>query len=100
MTGSIDKATFLSEGSTEATVTVSAYHEIEETLTEYTRVVVLKNSDGSPAVFTIYWLVPDREYYVVIDFDPSVDTDDYVEEIDPADIGPGVVFSLNNGDPI
>ena len=102
LAGTIANSNFTAEGSTEATVTVSAFHEIEQTFTEYTRIVVPKSSDGSPAVFTIYWLVPDREYYVVIDFDPSDDAFYYDENIasDDPNNEPGATFSLNEGNPI
>jgi len=60
------------------------------------------DADGETTDFTIYWLVPNKIYLVEIDFDPSIDTDNYDEEIDPNifDIGPGATYSLNDGDPI
>ena len=100
ITGTINNDSYTDYAPTEALVTVSERLAIEKTWTEYTKVVVPMNADGTTTDFTIYWLVPNKYYLVEIDFDPSVDIDDYVEEIDPADIGPGVVFSLNEGESI
>jgi hypothetical protein len=99
LTGTIDNESHTS--STEAVVTVSAYRAIEQIWTEYTKVVVTI-ADGSTTDFSIYWLVPNENYNVQIDFDPSVEAVDYSEEIDPVmdDIGPGVVYQLNDGEPI
>jgi hypothetical protein len=102
LTGTIDNTRYTIEDPPEAIVTVSAFHAIEQTWTEYTKVIVPINTEDTTTDFNIYWLVPNENYLVEIDFNLSVDIDDYVEEIDPdiVDIEPGVIYSLNNGDPI
>ena len=102
ITGTINNDSYTDHVPIEALVTVSERLATEQTWTEYTKVVVPMNADGETTDFTIYWLVPNKIYLVEIDFDPSIDTDNYDEEIDPniVDIGPGATYSLNDGNPI
>ena len=102
ITGTINNDSYTDHVPIEALVTVSERLATEQTWTEYTKVVVPMNADGETTDFTIYWLVPNKIYLVEIDFDPSIDTDNYDEEIDHniVDIGPGATYSLNDGNPI
>jgi hypothetical protein len=62
---------------------------------EYTKLVV-SQSDTSPTEFSIYWLAPNKNYKVEINFG-SPSGPEYTEDIDPNDpnIGPGGIYPLN-----
>jgi len=66
---------------------------------EYTKVEV-SESGTDPTGFSIYWLVPNRDYRVEIDLDPDSDGFDYDEDIDANDLEPGEVWYLNSDIPI
>ena len=91
--GKIDDLSFV--GDADAIVTVSVYNpELEE----YTKVRVPKDSTND-VEFSIFWLAPDREYRTVIDFDESVDGDEYSQDTEVA-LESGQVFTLNGDNPI
>jgi len=93
ITGKIDDLSFV--GDADAIVTVSVYNpELEE----YTKVRVPKDSTND-VEFSIFWLAPDREYRTVIDFDESIDGDEYSQDTDVA-LESGQVFTLNGDNPI
>lgn len=93
ITGKIDDLSFV--GDADAIVTVSVYNpELEE----YTKVRVPKDSTND-VEFSIFWLAPDREYRTVIDFDESVDGDEYSQDTEVA-LESGQVFTLNGDNPI
>ena len=98
--GEIDQGSFIVGQNAEVTV-FTPNSDFPGGYEEYTKIEV-SESDTDPTEFSIYWLVPNENYLVEIDFNLSVDIDDYLEEIDPVlvDIEPGVIYSLNNGDPI
>jgi hypothetical protein len=91
--GHIDDLSFVSDA--DAIVTVSVYNpELEE----YTKVRVPKDSTND-VEFRIFWLAPDRKYRTVIDFDESIDGDEYSEDT-PSALESGQVFTLNGDNPI
>jgi hypothetical protein len=91
--GHIDDLSFVSDA--DAIVTVSVYNpELEE----YTKVRVPKDSTND-VEFSIFWLAPDRKYRTVIDFDESIDGDEYSEDT-PSALESGQVFTLNGDNPI
>jgi hypothetical protein len=93
ITGHIDDLSFVSDA--DAIVTVSVYNpELEE----YTKVRVPKDSTND-VEFRIFWLAPDRKYRTVIDFDESIDGDEYSEDT-PSALESGQVFTLNGDNPI
>ncbi len=93
ITGIIDDLSFV--GDTDAIVTISVYNpELEE----YTKVRVPKDSTND-VEFSIFWLAPDREYRTVIDFDESIEGDEYSQDTEVA-LESGQVFTLNGDNPI
>jgi hypothetical protein len=91
--GHIDDLSFVSDA--DAIVTVSVYNpELEE----YTKVRVPKDSTND-VEFRIFWLAPDSKYRTVIDFDESIDGDEYSEDT-PSALESGQVFTLNGDNPI
>jgi hypothetical protein len=93
ITGHIDDLSFVSDA--DAIVTVSVYNpELEE----YTKVRVPKDSTND-VEFSIFWLAPDSKYRTVIDFDESIDGDEYSEDT-PSALESGQVFTLNGDNPI
>lgn len=95
ISGKIDNGSFID--TQKPVVSLFVYNpDIEE----YTDVEVSK-SDTDPTEFSIYWLVPNRDYKVEIDFDPDEgDGAEYDEDVNADDLEPGEIFELNNGDPI
>lgn len=77
----------------------------------YTQLSVSNEAqEDDPTGFSIFWLVPNQNYRVEIDFDTSTSPVDFTEDIpvdftedieenDP-DIGPGDIYTLNNGSTI
>ena len=95
--GEILKATFENFNSPEAIVVVTFEDE------EYTRVVVEKGPDSTQ--FSIFWLVPESDYKVLIDLDGQFDLNDdqsfeYTEMVSRDDLPVGAIFELNGGAPI
>ena len=86
--GSIAASTFVDS---EAEVTVT--HDGEE----YTKLLVTKTDDVNPTEFSIFWLVPDNEYTVLVEVDGTTALD---EDVAAADLEPGEVYTLNSGSPI
>ena len=96
--GEISDATF--EGATEATIIVTWDKDQAEDLSsedeEYTRVTLTKGP-VDPTGFSIYWLVPEEGYNVLIEVDGTLTYEEFVPSVDlPA----GALFELNEGDPI
>ena len=50
-----------------ATVTVFVRDSVASPYEEYTKVMVTNTASGNPEMFTIFWLVPNKEYLVEID---------------------------------
>lgn len=95
--GAIADESFTNFGSGEALVTV-----LDNNGTEYTKVVVPRiNPDPVPALFNIFWLVPNQDYTVEIDMDPDANNGtEYNETVYAVDLQPGDVFDLNGGSDI
>ena len=96
--GEISDATF--EGAAEATIIVTWDKDQAEDLSsedeEYTRVTLTKGP-VDPTGFSIYWLVPEEGYNVLIEVDGPLTYEEFVPSVDlPA----GALFELNEGDPI
>lgn len=91
--GSIDNTLFISDF--DAIVTVFVLNPDNGLYEEYTKLVV-SQSDTSPTEFSIYWLAPNKNYKVEINFG-SPSGPEYTEDIDPNDpnIGPGGIYPLN-----
>lgn len=90
--GRIDNTSFVDPHN--AIVTVFA----DDGQEEYTKVEVSKSDTEDPTEFSIYWLVPNEDYIVEIDFDPDIEGPEYDEDV--LDLKPGEVFELNEGNPI
>jgi hypothetical protein len=67
---------------------------------EYTKIEV-SESGTDPTGFSIYWLVPDKDYRVEIKFDPDfVNGVNFSEDVSATDVKPGKVWNLNGGNSI
>jgi hypothetical protein len=99
--GQIANATFVSNNSNKAIVTVIWDKDLSGNLSPSDEVYTsLEVAKGSPANFSIFWLVPLKGYIVEIDMGgtspPGSEFQDFVQ---PADLQPGDVFDLNSGVP-
>jgi len=88
-------------GNQEAVVTASVCTDNTflscETYTQL-KVSRYETDEEDPTEFSIYWLVPNENYKVEIDFDPDDDNGpDYDEDVIADDLEPGEVFELNGG---
>ena len=95
ITGAITDQSFTNFNTTTANITVWANDEI------YTEVIVERNQDiGLSAEFTIFWLVPYKDYRVEIDFDYDPESPpnepEWCEDVN--NIDPAVDFVLNGVD--
>jgi hypothetical protein len=74
---------------------------VDSTGQEYTKVQVPRNGSATegPTNYSIYWLVPDQDYTVKIDYDPVTGTppvtSDASEPVKAADVGPGQTAIVN-----
>ena len=91
--GRIDNSAFTGMDEA-ATISVIALSNQEE----FTRVVVEK-SVTDPTEFSIFWIVPNQAYRVVIDLDQD-DTFDWCKDVDSGSVPEGGEFMLNGGIPI
>ena len=96
--GKIDQGTFGS--STEAVVTVIWDKDGSRTETlgdeEYTRVTVTKAPGTNPTEFTIFWLVPNEDYLVEIDFDKA-EPPERTLQVEASKLLSGSTYELNTG---
>ena len=96
--GQISDATF--EVAAEATIIVTWDKDQSGDLSsedeEYTRVRLTKGP-ADPTGFSIYWLVPEEGYNVLIEVDGTLTHEEFVL---PVDLPAGAVFELNLGGPI
>jgi hypothetical protein len=96
--GSIAAATYGAE--TEATIIATQDNDNSGTLTagdkEHTRLVVAKGA-SDPALFSIYWLLPNQSYIVEVQI---AGVTVYSEAVANASLSPAAVFPLNSGNPI
>ena len=99
--GKIDQGTFGS--STEAVVTVIWDQDASRTETvgdeEYTRVTVTKSPGTNPTEFSIFWLVPNENYIVEIDFN-GAEPPERTLSVEASKLAPGLTCELNTGNPI
>jgi len=99
--GKIDQTTFGS--STEAVVTVIWDQDASRTETvgdeEYTRVTVTKSPGTNPTEFSIFWLVPNENYIVEIDFN-GAEPPERTLSVEASKLAPGLTCELNTGNPI
>jgi len=98
--GKIDQESFVDGQNAEVTVFV---FNPETGYEEYTKIEVSKsNEDGAEFTeFNIFWLVPNQDYRVGIDFDPDSEYDsEFTEDVSADDLEPGEVWSLSGGTPI
>jgi hypothetical protein len=91
--GSIDNTFFISDF--DAIVTVFVFNSDNGLYEEYTKVVV-SQSDTSSTEFSIYWLAPNKDYRVEVNFGSPLGPE-YTKDIDSKDpnIGPGGIYPLN-----
>jgi hypothetical protein len=90
ITGIIDDQSFINYGTDAANVRVSANGEV------YTEVTVERDEPNN-VVFTIFWLVPNKDYSVEVDFDPNIENDpQFTEVVSANNLGPGEVWYLND----
>jgi len=95
--GKIDPSSFTVDQNAE--VTVFVYNPNTQEYEEYTKIEVSKSDEDAPNEFSIFWLVPDENYKVEIDFDPVSDNGfEFSEQLD--DLDPGEVRDLNGNNPI
>lgn len=95
--GKIDPLSFTVDQNAE--VTVFVYNSDTQEYEEYTKIEVSKSDEEDPTEFSIFWLVPDEDYKVEIDFDPDSDGGfDFSEKLN--DLDPGEVRDLNGNNPI
>jgi hypothetical protein len=76
---------------------------LDEKQEEFTRLEVEKEDDTEPTEFSIFWLVPNKSYTVQIDLnydDTETIANDCEEPIDYKYLEPGVVFYLNDDQPL
>ena len=99
--GKIDQLTF--GQSTEAVVTVIWDQDGTGTETvgdeEYTRVTVTKAPGKNPTEFNIFWLVPNEDYIVEIDFD-AAEPPERELQVGASQLPPGSTYELNGDNPI
>jgi hypothetical protein len=92
--GSISNAS-ISNGNSYVIISVVALSNNEE----YTRVQVDKNTTGpSTTDYTIFWIVPDQDYRVYIDYDPETEVPQAFDADKPVlaeDVGPGETATVN-----
>ena len=81
-------------GNSKAVVTVYVYNPDPE---EYTKLEVSKSMTGDTE-FSIFWLAPEQQYKIDIDFDENISGYNFEEETPVLE--PGQVFYLNIGNPI
>ena len=91
VTGTIDDGFF---GSYEAAA-ITVYYNGEV----YTQLAVENDDSNNDAVFSIFWLVPDKSYRVEIDFGDDASTE-WCVDVDANDLPSGGDFPLNGGAPI
>ena len=65
----------------------------------YTKLTVEKDESNNDVGFSIFWLVPNKNYKVEIDFDKDGGVD-WNEDVTAGDLPPGGDFELNGGTPI
>jgi len=94
--GWIENASF---GGQNPIVTVFVYNPNSGEFEEYTKVEVSKSDTEDTTEFNIYWLSPNQDYIVEIDFDPDSDPE-WCEEVDDSNLISGKDFNLNDSQPI
>jgi hypothetical protein len=98
ISGEIAEGSFFDDHNAIVTVFVSN-PEAPGEYEEYT-ILEVQKSDTDPTAFSVYWLVPDRDYRVEIDLDPDSDGFDYEENVDAVELEPGKIWDLNEGNSI
>jgi hypothetical protein len=99
ITGRIDNESFVDSQNT--IVTVFVYNpDIEE----YTKIEISKSDTEDPTEFSIFWLVPDKNYRVEIDFgfDPESENNspEWCENVSANELGSGEEFTLDIAPPL
>lgn len=97
ITGEIGARTF--EASKKAVITVTWDKKPPDDDEEYTKVTVTKASETDPTPFQIFWLVPDEDYIVEIDFD-GADPPERTFQVEASDLSQGSTYELNTGNAI
>ena len=97
--GEIDQGSFIVGQNAEVTV-FTPNSDFPGGYEEYTKIEV-SESDTDPTEFSIYWLVPDQDYKVEIEFDPDFGNgSEFFEVVIFNELEPGEVWNLNMGTPI
>ena len=101
ISGMIDYGSFVD--SKDAILTVFVFNTEIGLYEEYTKLVVSPVTE-SLAEFVIFWLVPNKDYRVEIDFDfdpEAIDNNpEWCENVSADDLGPGSVFPLDLEPPL
>jgi len=99
--GLIDNTSFVS--TFDARVMVFVFNPDNGLYEEYTKVDVSPDTED-PTEFSIFWLVPDKNYRVEIDFDFDPESEnnspEWCENVSANDLGSGEEFTLNIAPPL
>ena len=98
--GEINQGSFIAGQNAKVTV-FSPNSDISGGYEEYTKIEVASEFDTDPTKFSIYWLIPDKDYRIEIEFDPDfVNGIDFSEDVNRDDLKSGKIWNLNENNPI
>jgi len=97
--GEIDQGSFIVGQNAEVTVLIPN-SDVQGGYKEYTKIEV-SESGTDPTKFSIYWLVPDQDYRVEIEFDPDFGNGiEFSEDVNRDDLQSGDIWNLSRDTPI
>ena len=98
--GKINQGSFIAGQNAKVTV-FSPNPDISGGFREYTKIEVASESDTDPTEFRIYWLAPDKDYRIEIEYDPDFANGiDFSEDVNHDDLKSGNIWNLNENNPI
>ena len=63
---------------------------------EYTKVEVTRHDPPGTTIFSIFWIVPNQDYLVQVDYNPTVaDGSEQEQEVLAGNVGPGEIADVN-----